>query len=327
MLVDLLWLALGLAILLSGGELLVRGASALAEALGVSPLWIGLTVVAFGTSAPELAVNVLATLEDRAGIGFGNVVGSNLANVGLVVGCAALLRPIHIHGLVIAREIPMMLLATAAAIAMACDSAIGSPPDTLTRGDGAVLLLFFLVFLYYTIGDFARQRASTRARDLGVEIPAKRDTRAAISSALCAAGLLLLVLGAERTVEAATRLAGALGASQALIGLTVVAIGTSLPELMASLVAARRGHAEIAVGNLVGSNIFNLLFVLGVSSALRPIAVPPGGHLDLLCAGALSLLLLAVSLTASRRIVRGEAALLLVSYFGYVGWRTLGAPA
>jgi cation:H+ antiporter len=324
-LVDLAWLALGLLLLLSGGELLVRGASGLARELGVSPLMIGLTVVAFGTSSPELAVNVLASLEDRGGLSFGNVVGSSMANIGLIVGCAALLRPIPIHGVVIAREIPMMLLATAAAIAMAGDTALGAPPDVLTRGDGAVLLLIFLVFLYYTLGDFAQQRAGSRASPIGVTSPPRRRLGTGASAALGGGGLALLVLGGKCTVDAAVALARALGASQALIGLTVVAIGTSLPELAASLVATLRGQAEIAVGNLVGSNIFNLLFVLGVSSTLQPMVVPPGGHLDLLFVGALSLLLLVVSLTATRRIVRGEAALLLAAYVGYLGWRTSGA--
>jgi cation:H+ antiporter len=247
-----------------------------------------------------------------------------MANIGLVVGCAALLRPVPIHGLVIAREIPMMLLATAAAFALACDAALGAPPDLLTRGDGAVLLLFFLVFVYYTIGDFARQRARSRAERLGVEAPGKSRFGRAAAGALCAAGLVGLALGGHWTVEAAAGLARTLGAPEALIGLSVVAIGTSLPELAASVLATRRNQAEIAVGNLIGSNIFNLLFVLGVSAALRPMPVPAGGLLDLLCAAALSLLLLAVSLTATRRILRGEAALLLAGYLGYLGWRTLG---
>jgi cation:H+ antiporter len=291
----------------------------------VTPLWIGLTVVAFGTSAPELAVNLLAALGDRGEIGFGNAVGSNLANLGLVVGCAALLRPIGIHGVVIAREIPMMLLATAAALALSCDAALGTPPDLLTRGDGAVLLLFFLVFLYYTIGDFAQQRARARMERLGVEAPPEPQLSAAPATALCVGGLCALALGGSWTVDAASGLALASGASQGLVGLSVVAIGTSLPELVTSTLAARRGQAEIALGNLVGSNIFNLLFVLGLSSALRPTPVPAGGTLDLLCAGVLGLLLLAVSLTPARRIARGEALLLLGVYLGYLGWRTLGA--
>ncbi|HEX5065511.1 MAG TPA: calcium/sodium antiporter [Myxococcota bacterium] len=326
MLLDASWLALGLLLLLTGGELLVRASASLAGTLGVSPLMIGLTVVAFGTSAPELAVTAVAALEGRGGIAFGNVVGSNLANVGLVIGGLALLRPIQIRGALVAREIPMMLLATAAAIVLASDAALDAAPDLLSRGDGLALLLFFGVFLYYTIGDLARQRARARASGVDVALPAAPFGVAA-STLLLVVGLALLLIGAERTVFAATRLARALGASDGLIGLTLVAIGTSLPELAASGIAIARRQSEIALGNLIGSNIFNLLFVLGVSTILRPIAVPAAGRIDLYFAGALSLLLLAVALTASRRITRFEGALLLGAYLGYLGWRTLGVAS
>ncbi|MDH3518887.1 MAG: hypothetical protein OEM49_00395, partial [Myxococcales bacterium] len=156
MAVDLLLLVVGLALLMLGGEAVVRGATGLARALGVSPLVIGLTVVAFGTSAPEMAVNIMAVLQGRSAISFGNIFGSNLANIGLIVGCTALIRPIQITGVVIAREIPMMLLATTAAVIMGFDTLLGDPPDTYDRGDGLLLLMLFLVFLYYTVGDFVK---------------------------------------------------------------------------------------------------------------------------------------------------------------------------
>ncbi len=163
MAVEFLWLLLGLSLLMVGGETVVRGATGLARDLGVSPLMIGLTVVAFGTSAPELAVNLIAAFDGRSEISVGNIFGSNMANIGLIVGCTAIMKPILITGVVIAREIPMMLLATAAAIVMAFDRVLGTTPDQIGRADGIILLLLFLVFLYYTIGDFVRQRAGKQA--------------------------------------------------------------------------------------------------------------------------------------------------------------------
>jgi cation:H+ antiporter len=292
MAIDLLLLLVGLALLLGGGEFVVRGATGLAQSLGVAPLVIGLTVVAFGTSAPEMAVNVIAAWQDKGDISFGNIIGSNMANIGLIVGCTAILRPILITGVVIAREIPMMLLATTAAIIMGFDTVLGVGPDYYDRADGLLLLMLFLVFLYYTVGDFVRQRAESDANGMLDDTL----TRAASSGvprslAITGLGLLALIGGADITVDAAVNLARALGVSDVVIGLTVLAVGTSLPELVASVVATMRGHAELAVGNVVGSNIFNLLLVMGVTSVVRPVPVPAGGPLDLLVVALLSLIL------------------------------------
>lgn len=326
MAVDLLLLAVGLALLMGGGEFVVRGATGLARALGVSPLVIGLTVVAFGTSAPEMAVNVIAAWEGRAGISFGNIMGSNMANIGVIVGTTAIVRPIFITGLVIEREIPMMLLATAAAIVMALDVVLGVGPDYYDRGDGLILMMFFLVFLYYTVGEFVRQRSNNsdqghEAGDAELEIASGVPRNLLVTGV----GLAALVGGAHVTVDSAVRLALALGVPEVIIGLTVLAIGTSLPELVASVVATMRGHAELAIGNVVGSNIFNLLLVCGVTALVRPIEVPPGGHLDLFVVGVLSMILFLVSLSNNRRIIRAEACILLVIYLGYIGWRSTQA--
>ena len=324
MTLDLLWLVLGLSLLMVGGETVVRGATGLARLLGVSPLVIGLTVVAFGTSAPELAVNVIAAWEGLGDISFGNIFGSNMANIGLIVGFTALLRPILITGVVIAREIPMMLLATAAAIIMAFDGALGGEADVIGRADGLVLLLLFLVFLYYTIGDFVRQRAGSLANG-AIDETLGADGTLPRHLLFTAIGLAALTWGADVTVDAAASVARVLGAPEVVIGLTILAVGTSLPELVASVVATVRGQAELAIGNVVGSNIFNLLLVAGVTSVVRPIPIPAGGHLDLMVVALLSLLLFAVSATASRRIIRGEAVLLLVSYLAYMTWRSFHA--
>jgi cation:H+ antiporter len=311
--------ALGVVILLAGGESLVRGASALARHLGVSPLAVGLTVVALGTSSPELAVNLSAALRGNTAISFGNVLGSNLANLGLVIGSIALLQPLRIETVVVRREIPMMLLATGVAMVLGLDSLLNGPPDVYTRGDCLALLLVFCVFVYYITGDIRAQRHDRYLEHVAVRGGAKRQSsRWAPQLALVAVGVVGLVAGASLTVQGATGLARSWGISDALIGLTLVAVGTSLPELAASLVAAFRGEVDLAVGNVVGSNVLNLLLVLGLTGTVQPIPVPEGGGGDLMVCAVFSVLLLAVSSTYGGRIVRWEGGLLLVGYLVYV---------
>jgi cation:H+ antiporter len=315
---DPLLLVTGLILLVGGGDALVRGAAALARRLGISPLVVGLTVVAFGTSAPEMAVNVTAALRGSGALSFGNVIGSNLANIGLIVGVTALLRPLHVQASIIRRELPMMLLATAVAFVFALDSALADgAPATYGRGDGLVLLLLLTVFIHYTTTEILRQRKSG-SREVGL-VPGSWSIP--VSLALGTAGLLALVVGAQLAVEGAVGIARAAGISEAVIGLTLIAIGTSLPELVASLVAAWRGHAGIAIGNVIGSNLFNLLLVLGFTATIRPIPVPEGGLADLTILSLLSVLLWLVCATPGRRIIRAEGALLLAMYVIYLSFR------
>jgi len=317
---NLLLLLFGLILLLAGGDALVRGAAALARQHGISPLVVGLTVVAFGTSSPELAVNVTAALRGSGGLSFGNVIGSNLANIGLVVGLAALLRPLHIQTSVVRRELPMMLLATAVAFVFALDSLFaGGALSRYERGDGIVLLLLLSVFIYYTAVDVFRQRESGQG-EVGL---APGGWSVPISLALVAVGLVGLLAGARFTVDGAEGVARALGVSEAVIGLSLVAIGTSLPELAASLVAAWRGQTGIAIGNVIGSNLFNLLLVLGTTATIRPIPVPPGGYVDLSVLALLSVLFWVVCATRERFIIRAEGALLLTMYMLYLCGRLL----
>jgi cation:H+ antiporter len=317
---DLLLLLVGLILLLGGGDALVRGAAALARRLGISPLVVGLTVVAFGTSSPELAVNVTAALRGSGALSFGNIIGSNLANIGLIVGLTALLRPLRVQAVVVRRELPMMLLATAVAFVFALDSVLaGGATASYGRGEGVVLLLLLTVFIHYTITEILRQRESG-GREVGLA-PASWSVRTSL--VVGAAGLVALVFGAQLTVEGAVGIARAAGISEAVIGLTLVAIGTSLPELAASLVAAWRGHAGIAIGNVIGSNLFNLLLVLGLTATIWPIPVPEGGLIDLTALSILSVLLLVVCASPGRRIIRAEGALLLVIYLAYLGGRAL----
>jgi cation:H+ antiporter len=311
----------GLALLIAGGEALVRGASNLAQDLGVSPLAVGLTVVAFGTSAPELAVNTTAALEGNTSVSFGNVIGSNLANVGLVLGCAALVRPLVVEGVVISREIPMMLLASAAALILGLDRLRGAE-EAYDRSDGLMLLLLFVVFLYYTIAEILRRRISDPFVSQAEEAISRASLRSvAVALAMLGTGLVALAGGAHWTVQAAVSIAEDLHVPRVVIGLTLVAVGTSLPELVTSGMAAWRGKVDLAVGNVVGSNLFNLLFVLGVTATIRPIPTPESGAWDLLVMAGLSVGLLVLAIRRDRRIVRTEGAVLCAVYVAYLGWR------
>ncbi len=324
MALDFLLTAFGLVLLLGGGDLMVRGASSLARRLGVSPLAIGLTVVAFGTSAPELAVNVTAAWQGNGAISFGNIFGSNMANIGIIVAAAALVKPLQVQGVVLRREMPMMLLSTAVAAVLGVDALFSGRPSEFDRGDGLALMLLFTVFVYYTIGDFLDQRARRGNHSLAEpQVPSVERLGAALF--LTVAGVAGLVIGSQFTVDGAVGLARGFGVPETIIGLTLVAVGTSLPELSASLVASLKGYADIAIGNVVGSNIFNLLLVMGASAAIRPIELPEGGVGDVAVVGLLSLMLWMTSISAGRVIIRAEAAVLFAVYLIYLTGRAIAS--
>lgn len=310
---------IGIAILIFGGDALVRGASALAARLGVPPIAIGLTVVAFGTSAPELVVNLSASFNGTSEIGFGNVVGSNIANIGLLLGLTALIAPIAVHSTIIAREIPMMVLATLVAIALGLDAWFGDSTSAFSRGEGIALLLLFGVFMYYTLAEIIRGSSDGA---LAVESDAQSGPTAGVGRSILfiIIGLAGLVVGGEMAVRGATGIAKTLGMSDVVIGLTIVAVGTSLPEMATSLIAARKGAVDMAVGNIVGSNIFNLLFIYGTTMTISPAPVPASGGIDLLVALAFAVALLVMAWTGNRRITRLEGLLLLLGYAGYTAY-------
>jgi cation:H+ antiporter len=316
MTVDAILFAIGLALLLGGAEGLVRGASGLARTMGISPLVMGLTLVAFGTSAPELAVSLFAAWCQETDIAFGNVVGSNMANIGLVLGICGLVRamPIGRHTL----TGPTLLLATLAALGLSLDDWLGHPPVQFDRAEGIALLLMFAAFFHYAVSvarhDAANGIAATRWETSTSEHVVPHLLRALV-------GLGLVTAGAHLTVDAAVDLAQMFRVSEALIGLTLVAVGTSLPELATGIVAMRRGRPELLVGGVLGSNIFNLLFVLGATALVRPIPIPPRGLADLLVMGLLSAILLVFAVSRKRRIGRMGAGALLVFYVSYLGWR------
>jgi cation:H+ antiporter len=319
---DLLITAFGLLLLVGGGDVMVRGSAALASRIGVSPLVIGLTVVAFGTSAPELSVNVVAAFRGNSSMSFGNIFGSNMANIGLIVAVTAFFGPMKIQSIVVSREVPMMLLVTVVASTLGADSLWGDGVSQFGRGDGIVLLLLFTVFGYYTLRDLVRQRAGE-----AVDMPGVPDdiheVKLPAAIALTAAGLAALAVGGAVTVHGAEGVARAMGVSETIIGLTLVAIGTSLPELVTSVVATMRGQPDIAIGNVVGSNIFNLVIVLGTTSVIRPVPVPTGGLLDMVVVIGLSTLLWLTSSSGGQKIIRTEAVLLLIVYLSYMTTRTL----
>ena len=319
---DALLLVLGMLLLVGGGDVLVRGAASLARQFGVSPLIVGLTVVAFGTSAPELSVNVSAVLRGSGELSFGNIIGSNIANIGLVIGLTALIRPVTMHLAIITREIPMMTLVSLVALLLASDVALGEGPvDAFGRADGYLLLLLFCVFVYYTFNDALKERSHRKADD-ELELAGRPRSRWA-SVGLTIVGLAALVGGGRLTVDAAIEVARTMGISEAVIGVTIVAIGTSLPELVTSLVSLARKQTDLAVGNVVGSNIFNLLFVMGITASIRPIPVPPSGHIDLMIAAGLAMLLLPLSINPKRHVARWGGLLLFGTYVTYLAWRAV----
>ena len=262
-LMTLILLAVGLAILVFGAELLVRGASALAASLGISRLVIGLTVVAFGTSAPELAVSVMAAWKGQAGIALGNVVGSNICNVLLILGLSAVVAPLVVARQVVRLEVPIMIGTSLLLILFALDG-------NLVRWEGGLL---FAGVIGYTVWTIRRSRRELRdlAEPDAAAPPASGRTR---QLAEILGGLALLVLGSKWLVDAAVIIARHLGVSDLVIGLTIIAVGTSLPELATSVLASWRGERDIAVGNVVGSNIFNILAVLGMTALVAPLPVP-----------------------------------------------------
>ncbi len=315
MLVPSLLLLAGFVVLIKGADLFVDGAARLARGMNISPLAVGLTVVAFGTSTPELFVNISAGITGNTDIALGNVVGSNIANILLILGISALIRPLTISRGTVWKEIPFSLLAVVILWVLASDVYIdGSVHSTISRSDGLVLLGFFVVFLAYT----ASIAASVEGLPTVSPAPPDKALPIALKMTIGFGGMLF---GGRWIVESAVVLADMLAVPQAVVGLTVVAVGTSLPELATSAMAARRGEVEIAVGNVVGSNIFNVLFILGVGAVIRPLPFNPAANVDMGVMMAASILLFVFMFTGRVRIMdRWEGILALVIYALYIGY-------
>ncbi len=300
---DLVFIVLGVALLYGGGELLVRFASSLALRFRLSPLVIGLTVVAFGTSAPELAATLTASLSGAEAIAVGNVVGSNIANVGLILGLAALLLPIAIQRSVLRREMPVMIGVSLSPLLFFADGRLG-------RLEGATLFALLLAYLVWTL--------RTPNEDEVSDSPDLYPLWLTLAGIV--GGLVLLVLGAQVLIEGATSLARAFGVPERVIGLTLVAVGTSLPELASSLVAVLRRETDMVLGNIIGSNIFNILCILGITSVVTPLALPFAAlRLDLSVMLAFAALTFVFLLT-QRLLERWEGGVLVLAYALYIAW-------
>ena len=295
-----MWLTLtlfviGFVFLIKGADLLVTGSSSIAKRLRITDIAIGLTVVAFGTSAPEFVVNVMASLSGSNDIAIGNIVGSNISNILLVLGLAAIIRPLRVKEHTTWKEMPFSLLTVILLAVIANDIIIDSGSfSVITRIDGIVLLIFFLIYLYYTFGV---------SKIKGVEHEHIERYSLALSLTMILLGLLGLTLGGRWMVDGAVLIASSLGLSQAFIGLTIIAVGTSLPELATTLIAARRGSVDIAVGAIIGSNIFNILFVLGVSSTLSPLSFSAALNIDILIVVLVTLLLFSFMFIGQKHVL------------------------
>jgi len=313
--ISFLFIVVGFVFLIKGADCLVDGASSVARRLNISDLVIGMTVVAFGTSAPELFVNIIASVKGNAGIAIGNLLGSTIANIFLVLGIAALIYPLSITRETVRREIPLSLVAAVLIGFLANEHMIDkSAHAVLSRGDAVFLLFFFIIFLYYSF------RFAKRRDDIAEQISTKQYGLIT-SSALVIIGLIGLGLGGKMIVDGAIRLALLWGVSDSFIGLTIIAIGTCLPELATSVVAACKKNADIAIGNIVGSNIFNLFFVFGISALIRPLSFTSANNIDIgVMILANILLILAMFMGRKRMIDRWEGVIFIILYGSYIGF-------
>ncbi len=305
--------ALGFVLLIKGADWLVGGATAIAKKYRISDMIIGLTIVSMGTSMPELVVNILASLSGSAGLAVGNVFGSNVANILLILGVAALIYPLPLQRSTVVSEIPFSLMA-ALLVGFLANAALFDRYQGLiiSRTDGGILLFFFALFMLY-IFKVAREGGEQEVKETYQEQPLLR------TAGLVLLGMFALFLGGKWTVDGATFIATQLGMSESFIGLTVVAIGTSLPELVTSAVAASRRSTDIAVGNAVGSNIFNLLWILGISAVINPLPFDVLSNFDILMIiFASTLLILSVSLEKKRAVGRLSGVVFLLCYVAYV---------
>ncbi|MEX0963871.1 MAG: calcium/sodium antiporter [Pseudohongiellaceae bacterium] len=322
--ITVLFLILGLLLLLGGGAAMVRGASGIAQGYGVPPLVVGLTVVAFGTSAPELVVNVLGVLEGQTELAFGNISGSNLANLGLVLGSAAIITPMSLQGKIIRRELPLLLLGTTVLLFMMLDPLLRSERSIIDRSDGLVMLLLFGIFIYLILMDFVGQQQDPFFTTIdGLDIVSHAEKRT--NWILVLGGVAALAVGGQVTIDQGTLLAEALGVPPVIIGMLVLAIGTSLPELITSIFAAMRREADLCVGNVIGSNIFNSLFILPISALVAPLTVPDGGVLDILVSLIFAVFLIPIFIFGRALMSRQFGILFVVAYIGYMIFRVLNA--
>lgn len=311
MLFDILFFLVGLVLLIIGADKLVDGGSALAKRLNVPPIVIGLTIVAFGTSSPELVVSTLSAMNGNADIALGNVLGSNIFNILMILGITSIIYPLKVNRATTWVEIPLTLLSAVMVFLVAWNGKYtGFGTDTITRPDGMILLCFFLIFMAYTLH---------LAKSGGANSPDIKNMGYLKSSLFIIGGLAALVFGGELLVRGAVNMATTFGISERIIGLTIVAIGTSAPELATSIIAARKKSVDMAIGNIIGSNLFNIFLILGITTTITPIKVDPKILMDIVVNIAASLLLFfTIFMGRGRQISRVEGVLFVMVYFVYM---------
>lgn len=309
---DYILILVGFILLIKGADYFVDGASSIAKRFGIPTLIIGLTIVAFGTSAPEAAVSVTSAIQGQNEIVIGNVVGSNVFNLLLVVGIAAFICPLNVKKSIIAKEFPFVLLSSFVLLILAYDVKFqGAGANVLTRADGIMLLVLFGIFMYYLV-ELALTSRSTVSEDEDIKpMPLGKSILISVG------GVIGIVIGGKLVVDAATNIALAWGMSQSLVGLTIVAVGTSLPELVTSIVASKKGESDIALGNVIGSNLFNIFFILGLSAFIHPITVNPEVFVDMTFMLIVSILAYIFAIT-KKKINKVEGSILAITYVAYM---------
>lgn len=313
MITDILLLILGFVLLIKGADVFVDGVSSTASNFKISKLIIGLTIVAFGTSAPELAVSIKAMLEGSGEIVLGNVIGSNIVNVLLILGITSLISPMLIRTNTIKKELPTLLLITTALVVMFCDSRLDfGQSDMITRSDGIIIILFFMIFIYYLMNTIRNKK-----QDNDDEKPKYKIVKSILLTII---GLVGILIGSDLVVDSAVNIATALKISEKFISLTIIAIGTSLPELITSVAAAIKKENDIAIGNIIGSNIFNICLVLGVPVALFGGITPHGFLMIDLFMLFVSSLMLCIFASTKHKISRIEGLLMLISFITYYAY-------
>ncbi len=319
MILNIVYLLLGLGLILVGANALTDGSSAVAKRFGISDLVVGLTVVAFGTSAPELVISITSAIQGSPELAIGNVVGSNIFNILVIIGVTACVVPIKIERSVMMNEIPMVILS--AVVLLIMGNAVwldGASTESISRVDGLMLLILFALFMRYTFAQAKSAPANDPTAENASEKPQMKMWKAVV---WIVGGLGALIYGGDRFVAGASGIATWLGVSEAVIGLTVVAAGTSLPELATSVAAALKGKPGMAIGNVIGSNIFNALMVLGASATISPLKFGAIGNVDLLVmTGASVLFLLFGWLFRVRTITRTEGVVMVAAYVGYTAY-------
>jgi len=312
MLANLLLIIAGLVLLIWGADRFVHGAAAMARNMGVAPLMIGLTIVAFATSAPEILVSVVAALQKEPGLAFGNAIGSNIVNIGLVLGMTAMIRPIRLESATLRREMPALLAVSLLTVSLFLDT-------FLSRIDGIVMLTGLVIVMVWLARLGLRSAANDPiAMDYEAEIPT--GVSMPMAFVWLVVGLATLLIGAELLVDGAIGIAKMLGVSEVVIGITIVAFGTSLPELAVSLASALKGEYGLAIGNIVGSNIFNLLAVIGVAATIEPAALAPSVlslHIFVMVAFTLVLFAMTYDYDGKAQLSRLEGLALFIAYIAY----------